>query len=177
MSGEDPWNKELGVVNLLVPEPQGIVRFGACVTSHPVCCFGARACSFDVACLNLSMQPPKAIPNICAVVNCGAGGVCKAGSSGLFSYSCECQPGYTNLIYNKTALPCAKNCFFGNCCSALGPGTPAPAPAPSSCNQSSPPGPSSPSAPPPPSGTKGSASSPSLLPLVLLLSITAAQVM
>ncbi|KAJ1295512.1 hypothetical protein BS78_01G229900 [Paspalum vaginatum] len=120
-------------------------------------------CSFDAACLNLS-APPIAKPNICAFVNCGEGGVCKPDDSGMFSYSCECQPGYTNLI-NKTALPCAKNCFSGNSCSGLGVGlgtAPPPSPAPSGDHGSPPPS---------GSGTKGSASSPSLLLLLLLISI------
>ncbi|KAG2549000.1 hypothetical protein PVAP13_9KG196200 [Panicum virgatum] len=86
---------------------------------------------------------------VCAAVSCGPGGACKAGDA-PFSYSCECQPGYANLL-NLSGLPCVKNCFFGQACSALGL-APAPAPAPGS---PPPPAGSHDSSGPPPSGTKG----------------------
>jgi hypothetical protein len=47
---------------------------------------------------------------VCGVVSCGAGGACKPGSGAAFlSYTCECQPGYDNML-NLTTLPCVKNC-------------------------------------------------------------------
>ncbi|XP_004986621.1 fibropellin-3-like [Setaria italica] len=77
------------------------VRFSPCIVPN---------CSFDGTCLNLSLTPPTGIPkDVCAVVSCGAGGACKTGGAALFSYTCECQPGYANLL-NQTALPCVKNC-------------------------------------------------------------------
>ncbi|RLN17867.1 fibropellin-3-like [Panicum miliaceum] len=118
-------------------------------------------CSFDGACFNISLTPPPPKPglptDVCAAVSCGPGGACKAGDA-PFSYSCECQPGYANLL-DLAALPCVNNCFFGKGCSALGL---APAPAPSSPSSPTPPSPaaptgshdsSGPSAPP--SGTEG----------------------
>ncbi|CAL4925013.1 unnamed protein product [Urochloa decumbens] len=66
-------------------------------------------CPFHGDCFNLSLQPPIGIPkDVCATVSCGAGGACKTGDL-PFSYSCECQPGYANLL-NLTTLPCANNC-------------------------------------------------------------------
>jgi hypothetical protein len=48
---------------------------------------------------------------VCSVVSCGAGGACKAGGAPFsFSYSCECRPGYANLL-NLTTLPCV-NCMM-----------------------------------------------------------------
>ncbi|CAL4916754.1 unnamed protein product [Urochloa decumbens] len=142
-------------------------------------------CSFDSSCLNLSLPPlPTGIPkDVCDVVSCGKGGACKTGGlAAPFSYSCECQPGYANLL-NLTTLPCVNSCFSrGKGCSALGLG---PAPVP----ESKPP-PSTSPAPtgghdssgtsPPPSGTKGNSSSvPSrhLLHLLLLVTLAMAQVM
>ncbi|OEL22815.1 hypothetical protein BAE44_0016166 [Dichanthelium oligosanthes] len=66
-------------------------------------------CTFNGACLNLSLTPPTAIPkDVCAVVSCGVGGACRPGDA-MFSYSCECRLGYANLL-NLTALPCVKDC-------------------------------------------------------------------
>ncbi|CAN6283282.1 unnamed protein product [Urochloa humidicola] len=155
-------------------QPLDVFPFSPCIVPN---------CSFDGSCFNLnqSQTPPKGgglgLPtDVCLAVSCGAGGACKAGALPL-SYSCECQPGYTNLL-NLAALPCAKNCFSGKGCSALGLGTPVPSPQP--------PHPLSP--PPtgdhdssgtsaPPSGTKGSISSRRLLQLLLLVTLTLAQVM
>ncbi|KAL6641098.1 hypothetical protein ACP70R_019279 [Stipagrostis hirtigluma subsp. patula] len=114
-----------------------LVPFAPCVVPN---------CTFDKACFNTSLPPPKEIPpvplDICAVVNCGEGGVCKKGD-GLFAFSCECRPGYVNLL-NLTAFACVKNCFFGKDCSALGLGPPPssappspPSPAPSGNHNSS----------------------------------------
>ncbi|CAL4916753.1 unnamed protein product [Urochloa decumbens] len=124
-------------------------------------------CSFDGACLNLTLARPTGIPkDACDIVTCGKRGACKTGGdagTALFSYSCECQPGYANLL-NLTTLPCVNNCFFGNKgCSALGLG---PAP-PSQPSPSLSPPPSS-GASAPPSGTKGSVPSRRLLQLLLL---------
>ena len=49
---------------------------------------------------------------VCAAVSCGPGGACMAGDA-PFSYSCECQPGYANLL-NLAGLPCVKNCEHGS---------------------------------------------------------------
>nr|CAB3499615.1 unnamed protein product [Digitaria exilis] len=90
-------------------------------------------CSFDGACLNITLEPPTSLPpkDVCAVVSCGEGGSCRAGiGANLFSYTCECRPGYANML-NLTALPCVKDCFFGSDCYALGLGTAPPSPAPS----------------------------------------------
>ncbi|XP_039827215.1 fibropellin-1-like [Panicum virgatum] len=69
-------------------------------------------CSFEGACFNHSLTPPPppkpGFPmEVCAAVSCGPGGACKAGAA-PFSYSCECQPGYANLL-NLAGLPCVKN--------------------------------------------------------------------
>ncbi|GJM84595.1 hypothetical protein PR202_ga00279 [Eleusine coracana subsp. coracana] len=88
-------------------------------------------CTFDSACFNISLGPPRGIPvtDICVAVNCGPGGTCKHGSA-PFSYTCECQPGYVN-VFNLTAFPCVKHCVFGMDCAALGLGPPPPASPPS----------------------------------------------
>ncbi|CAN6288169.1 unnamed protein product [Urochloa humidicola] len=146
----------------------GAIPFSPCIVPN---------CSFDGACLNLSVAPPTGIPKgACDVVSCGKGGACKTGDL-PFSYSCECQPGYANLL-NQTALPCVNNCFSGKGCSALGLG-PAPAsepsppvsPTPTAGDHDS----SRPSAPP--SGTKGSVPSRLLLQQLLLVTIAMAQVL
>ncbi|OEL36272.1 hypothetical protein BAE44_0002709 [Dichanthelium oligosanthes] len=93
---------------------------------------------------------PCIIPDSCAAVNCGPG-KCKNGE-GWMSYTCECDPGYVNLL-NLTALPCVKNCVFGLDCSRLGIAPPTPPPP---ADQST--------APPP-----GSVPSRRLLQLLLLL--------
>ncbi|XP_062200478.1 uncharacterized protein LOC133903153 [Phragmites australis] len=122
-----------------------LVPFSPCIVPN---------CSINSACFNFSL--PKRIPtDICDAVSCGAGGACEKGD-GFFVYSCECQPGYVNLL-NLTAFPCAKNCTFGKGCSALGLAPPEnpkpvspPSPAPPADHDSS--GPSAPS-----SSTKGNA--------------------
>ncbi|KAL5682974.1 hypothetical protein ACJX0J_009359, partial [Zea mays] len=119
-----------------------LIPFSPCIVPN---------CSFDSACLKLNLSQTPAPPtDVCAVVSCGAGGACKAGAA-PFSYSCECRPGYANLL-NLTALPCV-NCFLGSECYDLGlgppPPAPAPLPAPAPSGDHGPAGPS-----PPPSGTK-----------------------
>ncbi|CAN6299374.1 unnamed protein product [Urochloa humidicola] len=153
-------------------QPLDFFPFSPCIVPN---------CSFDGSCFNLnqSQTSPKGggVPtDVCFAVNCGAGGACKAGDA-LLSYSCECQPGYTNML-NLAALPCVKSCFSGKGCSALGLAPPTPS--------SQPPHPLSP--PPtedhdssgtsaPPSGTKGSVSSRRLLQLLLLVTLNLAQIM
>ncbi|XAR57278.1 hypothetical protein NMG60_11025355 [Bertholletia excelsa] len=52
----------------------------------------------------------------CHWSNCG-GGTCNKTS--LFTYSCECKEGYSNLL-NFSALPCFKECSIGADCTNLG---------------------------------------------------------
>ncbi|KAL6641096.1 hypothetical protein ACP70R_019277 [Stipagrostis hirtigluma subsp. patula] len=91
-------------------------------------------CSYSSACFNLTVPPPTGIPatDPCVAVNCGRGGGCKEGGAGGFSYRCECQPGFANLL-NDTSLPCiGGDCKFGADCAKLGlsPGPSAAAPTP-----------------------------------------------
>uniref|UniRef100_A0A0E0M7S4 EGF-like domain-containing protein n=1 Tax=Oryza punctata TaxID=4537 RepID=A0A0E0M7S4_ORYPU len=84
-------------------------------------------CTFDSACFNTSLSPPKGgipLTDPCIAVNCGPGGECVK-EEGL-SYHCACKPGYANMV-NLTELPCIKNCAFGKDCSGLGHSPPAPA--------------------------------------------------
>ncbi|CAL4933509.1 unnamed protein product [Urochloa decumbens] len=134
--------------------------------------------SFDGACLNLTLARPTGIPkDVCDIATCGKGGTCKTGGdagTALFSYSCECQPGYANLL-NLATLPCVNNCFFGNKgCSALGLG-PAPSSQPSPTLSPPPTGDHDSSrASAPPFGTKGSVPSRRLLQLLLAVTLTMA---
>ncbi|KAG4981656.1 hypothetical protein JHK87_026405 [Glycine soja] len=52
----------------------------------------------------------------CHWVDCG-GGSCNKTS--MFSYNCECDAGYYNLL-NVTAFPCFRECSLGMGCSELG---------------------------------------------------------
>ncbi|CAN6283278.1 unnamed protein product [Urochloa humidicola] len=142
-------------------------------------------CPFQGDCFNnLSLTPPIGIlKDVCAAVSCGAGGTCKTGDLPS-SYSCECQPGYANLL-NLTSLPCVKNCSFDKDCSpALGLGpAPAPEPVPASTSHSTSPAPTttgghdSSGTSAPPSGTKGSVPLRRLQQLLLLVTLAMAQVM
>ncbi|RDX67999.1 hypothetical protein CR513_53067, partial [Mucuna pruriens] len=58
----------------------------------------------------------ESIFDACHWVDCG-GGSCNKIS--FFSYSCNCDAGYYNLL-NATALPCFKECALGLGCSNLG---------------------------------------------------------
>ncbi|CAN6299379.1 unnamed protein product [Urochloa humidicola] len=143
-------------------------------------------CPFHGDCFNnLSLPLPiGTLKDVCAAVSCGAGGACKTGNL-PFSYSCECQPGYANML-NLTTLPCVKNnCFVDKDCSALGLG-PAPAPDPAApVSHSTSPAPttgghdsSGTTSSAPPSGTKGSVPPRRLQQLLLLLvTLAMAQVM
>ncbi|KAL6641097.1 hypothetical protein ACP70R_019278 [Stipagrostis hirtigluma subsp. patula] len=117
-------------------------------------------CHFDASCFNITLAPPRGIPitDPCVAINCGPG-ECKKGEG--FTYRCECQPGYVNLL-NLTAFPCVKNCFFGMDCSTLGIGPPPPSPAPSPAPPSGNHDTSGPTAPP--SATKGNATTASCTP-------------
>ncbi|KAL2323751.1 hypothetical protein Fmac_028130 [Flemingia macrophylla] len=56
------------------------------------------------------------ILDVCRWVDCG-GGSCN--STSMFSYNCECDAGYYNLL-NVTAFPCFMECSIGMGCSELG---------------------------------------------------------
>ncbi|KAL6883655.1 hypothetical protein ACP4OV_011069 [Aristida adscensionis] len=142
------------------------VPFSPCII--PNCSFHGGTCS-----LNNSVTPPKPGPiptlDICLVVNCGPGGTCR--KVGDLSFSCDCRPGYSNLL-NDTVFPCVKgNCLLGIDCSPPGPSPPPESPPP----PSSAPAPTgdnnhdSSGSPAPPTGTKGSVSSRSLLQLLLVV--------
>ncbi|KAG4998330.1 hypothetical protein AAZX31_10G232200 [Glycine max] len=79
-------------------------------------------CTMDSSCSNApapAQQERKANESIfdaCHWVDCG-GGSCNKTS--LFSYSCNCDAGYYNLL-NATALPCFRECAIGFGCSNLG---------------------------------------------------------
>ncbi|XP_040861873.1 uncharacterized protein [Glycine max] len=78
--------------------------------------------TMDSSCSNApapAQQERKANESIfdaCHWVDCG-GGSCNKTS--LFSYSCNCDAGYYNLL-NATALPCFRECAIGFGCSNLG---------------------------------------------------------
>ncbi|KAK7393718.1 hypothetical protein VNO78_22282 [Psophocarpus tetragonolobus] len=54
--------------------------------------------------------------DVCNWVDCG-GGSCNKTSN--FSYNCECDAGYDNLL-NVTAFPCFRECSLGMGCSEVG---------------------------------------------------------
>nr|KYP73555.1 hypothetical protein KK1_006185 [Cajanus cajan] len=80
-------------------------------------------CTLDYSCSKapapVQDKTPKSNESIfdaCHWVDCG-GGSCNKTS--IFSYNCECDAGYYNLL-NVTAFPCFMECSIGMGCSELG---------------------------------------------------------
>ncbi|XP_014513219.1 protein lin-12 [Vigna radiata var. radiata] len=80
-------------------------------------------CTLDYACAKAPapVQEKAAKSNessfhACRWIDCG-GGSCN--NTSMFSYNCECDAGYYNLL-NVTAFPCFKECSLGMGCSELG---------------------------------------------------------
>ncbi|XP_044498566.1 uncharacterized protein LOC123220411 [Mangifera indica] len=89
-------------------------------------------CTLNYSCMAAPSPVQKksstnlSIFDICHWTNCG-GGSCNRTSN--FSYSCECDPGYYNLL-NTSAFPCYNECAIGLDCANLGISqSPPPAPA------------------------------------------------
>ncbi|XP_045809183.1 uncharacterized protein LOC123903273 [Trifolium pratense] len=80
-------------------------------------------CTLDYSCSKAPAPAPEkarqsneSIFDACHWVDCG-GGSCKKTST--FSYSCDCDATYNNLL-NITTFPCFRECSLGMGCSALG---------------------------------------------------------
>lgn len=80
-------------------------------------------CTLDYSCSEApapaqekATKSNESIFDACHWVDCG-GGSCNKTS--MFSYNCECDAGYYNLL-NVTAFPCFKECSLGMGCSELG---------------------------------------------------------
>ncbi|CAK8570696.1 unnamed protein product [Lathyrus sativus] len=80
-------------------------------------------CTLDYSCSKAPAPAPEkarkaneSIFDACHWVDCG-GGSCKKTSR--FSYSCECEASYKNLL-NVTTFPCFRECALGMGCSDLG---------------------------------------------------------
>ncbi|KAJ7954842.1 Neurogenic locus notch-like protein [Quillaja saponaria] len=80
-------------------------------------------CSLNYSCMKTpspvqekSTRANESIIDPCYWTDCG-GGSCNKTS--MFSYKCECDAGYYNLL-NTTAFPCYKECATGVGCSDLG---------------------------------------------------------
>ncbi|KAH9304650.1 hypothetical protein KI387_009054, partial [Taxus chinensis] len=82
-------------------------------------------CTLDTSCSKtgsaaapppLGVPPPVNLPP-CAPTLCGEGGSCKPTSN--FSYVCNCEKGYENLL-NFSSGPCVTQCSFGVDCTQLG---------------------------------------------------------
>ncbi|XP_021899550.1 neurogenic locus notch homolog protein 2 [Carica papaya] len=80
-------------------------------------------CTLNSACLeaapSVQQKSPRANESIfdpCRWADCG-GGSCKKLSE--FTYACECEKGYNNIL-NVSAFPCYRECAFGMDCANLG---------------------------------------------------------
>ncbi|KAG5078752.1 hypothetical protein JHK86_002817 [Glycine max] len=80
-------------------------------------------CTLDYSCSKApapvqekSTKSNESIFDACHWIDCG-GGSCNKTSK--FSYSCECDVGYDNLL-NVTTFPCFRECSLGLGCSELG---------------------------------------------------------
>ncbi|KAL9319439.1 hypothetical protein ACSQ67_015956 [Phaseolus vulgaris] len=80
-------------------------------------------CTLDYSCSKApapvqekATKSNESIFDACNWVDCG-GGSCNKTS--MFSYNCECDAGYYNLL-NVTSFPCLRECSLGMGCSELG---------------------------------------------------------
>ncbi|XP_027367196.1 uncharacterized protein LOC113873324 [Abrus precatorius] len=80
-------------------------------------------CTLDYSCSKApapiqekAAKSNESIFDACHWIDCG-GGSCNKTS--MFSYKCECDAGYYNIL-NVTAFPCFKECSLGMGCSELG---------------------------------------------------------
>ncbi|KAK7279263.1 hypothetical protein RJT34_24310 [Clitoria ternatea] len=80
-------------------------------------------CTLNYSCADAPAPVPEkttkanaSVFDACHWVDCG-GGSCNKTS--IFTYHCECDAGYYNLL-NVTAFPCLRECSLGMGCSQLG---------------------------------------------------------
>ncbi|CAH1421821.1 unnamed protein product [Lactuca virosa] len=80
-------------------------------------------CTLDYSCMPAAPPSPPIPDNIsvfdpCYWTYCGEG-TCTKNLSYTYTHTCECNPGYTNLM-NTSHFPCFSNCAIGADCRRLG---------------------------------------------------------
>ncbi|KAL2324434.1 hypothetical protein Fmac_023492 [Flemingia macrophylla] len=92
----------------------GGFKFLPCIV--PNCTLNNSCSSAPAPAQQKERKANESIFDACHWVDCGRG-MCNKTSS--FSYNCQCDAGYYNLL-NATALPCYRECALGMDCSNLG---------------------------------------------------------
>ncbi|KAM0032552.1 hypothetical protein Hdeb2414_s0016g00476301 [Helianthus debilis subsp. tardiflorus] len=76
-------------------------------------------CSMDYSCIPAPPPPTPPIPNNISIFDPCYWTYCGDGTCSNNNYTCNCKPGYTNLL-NISYFPCFSDCAIGADCSRLG---------------------------------------------------------